>query len=135
MSQDGIDELNGSPKDPSGEGFNKQYIPTMMSNGALSPSPNVSSPMLYSDGAYPATSMLDNIKMHDKSSNIGLQKQNSHRPSTRFELAFQRRQPKSPKASANLIEGQHMPPREEKDSSSVLIPSKSTPTSLFAEVY
>lgn len=92
MSRDNMDDLNGSPKDPSGEGLSKPYmIPNMMSGGALSPSPNVSSPMLYNDGVYPATSLLDHIKMQDKSSNIGLQKQNTNRPSTRFELAFQKR--------------------------------------------
>jgi hypothetical protein len=72
MSRDNLDEMNGSPKDPSGDGLSKPYIPTMMSNGALSPSPNVSSPMLFADGVYPATSLLDNIKLQDKSSNIGL---------------------------------------------------------------
>lgn len=122
-----------SPKDASGGGHMAPFIPTSMSGGAMSPSPNVSSPMLFNDGAYPTISLLDNIKISEKASNIGLQKQNTNRPSTKFELAFQRRQPKSPKASTSVDIHmlQQVSPRDEKDSrkdsSSVLIPSKSNP--------
>ena len=71
-----------SPKDASGDNI-RQFIPTSMSGG-MSPSPNVSSPMLYQD-RIPSSSLLENIKSQEK---IGIIKVNSNRPSTRFELAF-----------------------------------------------
>jgi hypothetical protein len=75
MSNENFDkQIPGeSPKDASGGvGLNAQFIPNSMSGGAMSPSPNVSSPMLFNDSAYPSTSLLENIKAHEKASNIGM---------------------------------------------------------------
>lgn len=75
-----------SPMDASGDVNNpvRQYLVTM-SGDNLSPSPNNASSMLQNDER-PALSMLDAVKSHDKSQIFS--KNNSHRPSTRFEIAF-----------------------------------------------
>lgn len=57
-----------------------------MSGDNLSPSPNASSPIMFHNDERPTLSMLDAVKRDDKSQIFS--KNNNHRPSTRFEIAF-----------------------------------------------
>lgn len=110
-----------SPKDASG-GVGLTALAASMMSGANSPSPHVSPYLSSIEHLQPSHSLIDAIKKQDPGQLASTKAGN--RPSTRFELAFQRRLPKSPKATLTAISPREAGPAT--DSKSVLVPRSAT---------